>query len=194
MMSFIRTTMIGGVIFLIPFAVVILVIGKVVPIMRKIVEPLAAFIPFESVVGLKIPVLLTTVLLLITCFLAGLLARTRSASRLAGALESSLLGRIPGYDLLQSISADVAGQTEAAQRQVVLVQLDDGWQLGLRMEQIGGDRWVAVFIPDSPTPQTGAVLIVEAGRVRPANISVTELFACYRKRGLGIRRLLEDRK
>lgn len=184
--------MIGGVMFLLPFAVIILVLGKVVPVVSKIVEPLAAMIPFESVVGLKIPVILTGLLLLTACFLAGLLARTRSASRLAGALERSLLGRIPGYDLLQSISADITGQTETAQRQVVLVQLDDAWQLALRIDHIGSGEWVAVFIPDSPTPQTGAVLIVEKDRVKPTNISVKEMFVCFRNRGAGLHRLFKD--
>ena len=80
MTGFLKTTMIGGILFLVPFAVLAVILGKVVPFAQKLADPLAELIPFESVVGFDVPVLLALVLIFLFCFLVGLLAKTRAAS------------------------------------------------------------------------------------------------------------------
>ena len=190
MTGFFKTTILGGILFLVPFAVLVVVLGKILPIAHKLVDPLAERIPYESVVGLDVPVLLTVAMILLFCFAVGLLAKTRVAKHLVKTLETSLLGKIPGYDLLQSMSADVAGVEGKDGHQVILVRFDEAWQFGLRLENISNGKLVAVFIPDSPTPQTGSVMMVEADRVKPTNIPITALFSCLKNRGTGLRKLL----
>jgi hypothetical protein len=72
MIRFIRTTIVGGILFLVPFGVLIFVLGQVIPVAQKIVQPLAALIPFSSLIGLNIPVLLTGLLMLLICFVTRL--------------------------------------------------------------------------------------------------------------------------
>ncbi|MEM7463614.1 MAG: DUF502 domain-containing protein [Pseudomonadota bacterium] len=190
MTGFLKTTIIGGILFLVPFAVLAVVLGKVFPIAQKLVAPLADFIPFDSIIGLNVPIALTSALILLLCFGVGLLAKTRIAKYLVNRLENSVMRKIPGYELLQSISADVAGVGGKDGHRVVLVRFDDAWQFGLKIDEISGGKLVAVFIPDSPTPQTGAMMMVEADRVRPTNIPIASLFACLTHRGNGLRKLL----
>lgn len=193
MNGFFKTTILGGVLFLVPFAALAIVLGKVVPIAQKLADPLADLFPFKSLVGFEVPVLLALLLILLFCFVAGLLAKTRAANYLVRTLEVSLLKKIPGYDLLQSMSADIAGTEDKdgkVDHQVVLVRFDDAWQFGLRIDNISGGKLIAVFIPDSPTPQTGSVLMVEADRVKATNIPITSVFACLKNRGTGLRKLL----
>jgi uncharacterized membrane protein len=191
MTGFFKNTVTGGLLFLVPIAVLIMVLAKITPIARKVTDPLAGYIPVESVVGLKIPVLLTALLILLTCFVAGLLANTGPAKRLVTGLEDTVLGRIPGYSLLKSMSEDIVGAEGGAANQVVLVRFDEAWQFGLKIEEVSSGKLIAVFIPDSPTPQTGALLFVEANRVQPTSLSINQVFACLKNRGTGVHKLLK---
>jgi hypothetical protein len=47
-----------------------------------------------------------------------------------------------------------------------------------------------VFIMDSPTPQSGAVMIVETNRVHASDIPLTKAFGALSARGLGLGELV----
>ncbi len=194
MIAFLRTTVIGGIVFLLPFAVLAIVFEHVLPIVHKVIDPIADRIPVQSIIGLEIPVLATIFTLLMGCFLLGLLARTKLAKGMVRAVELSFLDSIPGYSVLKSMSADFEPSQGQGAHSVVLVQFDDAWQLGLKMEEIASGEMVAVFIPDSPTPQTGSVLIVDAKRVRPTNIPILTAFSCLRGRGAGLGKAIASKR
>ena len=194
MFSFFKTTVIGGLLFMVPFAVLVIVFEKITPIAKKIVQPIADLIPAESFVGLDVPVILTVIAILLLCFLIGLFARTRIATRLIGGMEQSVLRRIPGYSFLKTVSSDIADDDGKPADRVVLVQFDDAWQLGLKVDELNEGRFATVFIPDSPTPETGSVMIVSADRVVPANLSLVSAFSCLKARGAGISNILKTQE
>jgi uncharacterized membrane protein len=76
-----RTTLMGGLLFLMPVTVLLIILGKALGIAHKLVYPLAARIPIESVIGLRTPMLITIALLVLLCFMAGLVARTALAGK-----------------------------------------------------------------------------------------------------------------
>jgi len=190
MAGFIKTTVVGGLLFLLPLVVLIIVFDKVASVLRPVVDPIAALLPFESLIGLEIPVVLSAILMIAICFVAGLIARAHIAQSFVQTIEVKLLNKVPGYNLLKDISKEISVPHNQTARKVVLVQLDDAWQLGLRIEDLTDDKHVAVFIPDSPTPQSGSVLIVSEDRIKPTNITIMQLFTCLKDRGSGISRAL----
>ena len=78
-----------------------------------------------------------------------------------------------------------------------LVETDDGWAFALLVER-EPTGFCTVFLPDSPTPTTGSVRIVEATRVRPLDVSMLNLLACLTRSGAGAgalaERVLGDRR
>jgi hypothetical protein len=66
-----RMSLVGGVLFLVPILVLAVILGKAFGIAHKIVMPLAAHLPIESVLGLETPRVLASALLLLFCFLTG---------------------------------------------------------------------------------------------------------------------------
>jgi uncharacterized membrane protein len=66
----IRTTLVGGLLFLVPITVLGIVLGKALALGHKLVGPLAARIPVQSVIGLRTPALLAISLIVLLCFLA----------------------------------------------------------------------------------------------------------------------------
>jgi len=189
LLQFLRTTLVGGLLFLVPIAVLAMVVGKALAVVYKVVEPLAEHLPFHSVIGLRTPVLLAVAILVGFCFLTGFFARTVLAQKLVRRLESSVLRNVPGYQLLKGMGESMLGVEKEGAYPVVLVRFDDAWQLGFQIETLENGL-VAVFIPDAPNPQSGSVHLLTPDRVTPANIPPAAALKCLQRLGAGSRTLL----
>jgi uncharacterized membrane protein len=186
---FFRTTLIGGLLFLVPIIVVVAVFGKALALTHKLMDPLAEHIPVESIVGLRTPMLLAIVVIVLFCFLAGLFARTALAQQFVGGLEEAVLSKIPGYEMLKSTGESILGVEDEEGHPVVLMRLDDAWQIGFRIEELQNGL-VAVYIPGAPDARSGSVLFVTPDRVIPAGVSAAPTLKCLRGLGVGARELL----
>lgn len=186
-----RTTVLGGALFLVPFVVLIIILGKAVEIARDIMMPLAEILPFKSFVGLETPWFLGVVFLLLVCFLAGLFARTNMARNILNWLEDNLLSNLPGYSFIKNLGEEFAGETPTRNYQSVMVRFDDAFQLGFLVERIDGGK-VVVFIPDSPNPWSGGVFVIDMERITMLDEASTAAFQTLRKLGAGTGDLIKD--
>ncbi len=162
-MSFIKTTIIGGLLFLVPVIVVIMVVGKALSLMMAVAEPMAAWFPIESLGGVAVANVVAALLILLLCFAAGLLARTRPARRFARSVEDSILQKIPGYSLVKGITSSLS-EDDAEDMHVVLVSLGYSMRLGVEIERFGGER-VVVYFPGAPNAWAGNLHIVDEEQV-----------------------------
>lgn len=173
LLQFVRTTLAGGILFLVPVVVLVMILGKALAVAHKLADPLAARLPMESVVGLRTPVLLAITVLVVFCFIAGFFARTALAKKMVQGLAAAVLSKVPGYALLKSVSESLLGVEPQRAYPVVLARLDETWQIGL----------VAVFIPDAPNPQSGAVVFLTPEQFQPTNISLAAALKCLKYHG-----------
>ncbi len=180
----------GGVFFLAPFIVLIIILSKAFQIIRVVTVPLADKIPVESFVGFETPKLLAVLILILLCFFAGLFAKTSLAKKLVNWLEKVLLSNLPGYTYMKNLGEEAAGIAPAHGQEAVLARFDDGWQIGFIVERISEGR-VVVFIPDAPSPWTGAVFIFNEDRVKPLNVPSTAAVKCLQKLGEGTGKLVK---
>jgi uncharacterized membrane protein len=168
---FIRTTVIGGVVFLVPFIVIVFVLGKAFQLMSHVAAPLSKVVPLETVGDIAVVNLIAIGLILLLCFLAGLIARTAVADSLVHGLETRVLSHIPIYEFVKGMTSSVVEAEKGEAMTPVLVRLDDYAQLAFEMERTGtGD--VVVYLPGAPNPWSGAVCIVSPDRVTPLGASV----------------------
>lgn len=158
MIKFIKTTILGGLVFLVPVVVIIIVVLKAASVMMAVAEPMAALVPFDSIGGIALANILAAVIVLLICFVAGLVARTRRAKALANAAETAVLQKLPGYAFLKGITSTLSPD-ETAGLKPVLVARGSTARVGLEVERIGDDR-VAVYFPGSPNAWSGVVEIV----------------------------------
>jgi uncharacterized membrane protein len=100
-LRFLRTTLVGGLLFLVPIIVVVAIIGKALGLAHKLVDPLAERLPVESVIGLRTPALLALGVIVVFCSLAGLFARTALAQKIVNGLEAAVLSNVPGYEFFK---------------------------------------------------------------------------------------------
>jgi uncharacterized membrane protein len=112
------------------------------------------------------------------------MARTRLGRRLSAWFEESILGGLPQYRMAKSMAEGFAQIESGTGMHPVLVRVDDGWQLAYRLEELHGG-WVAVFMPQSPTPMSGNFLYVAAHRIRPLPISMPAAMKLVKAVGVG---------
>jgi uncharacterized membrane protein len=190
-LQFIRTTFVGGILFLVPIAALVIILGKALALAHKVGDPLAAHLPPEVGFGLRMPLLLAVGVLIIFSFLAGIFARTVYAEKITNRLETTLLSKVPGYALLKSTGASMLGAEGASAYPVVMVRFDDSHQLGLRTDVLANGR-VAVFIPGTPDPQSGTVHFVAADRVQLTGLPLATAMQLLKNYGAGTGALLRD--
>lgn len=177
-------TIVGGILFLVPFMLLIIILGKALEITGSIIAPVAARIPIESAIGLETPKILAAFLLILICLVAGLFARTQTAKRMVSWLENTLLSNLPGYSFMKNLGEEVAGKSPTQSYQSILVRFDDAWQIGFLVERTP-DGHVVVFIPGSPSPWSGDVFIVNEDRITLIDEATTSSVKCLQRLGEG---------
>lgn len=170
---FMRTTAIGGLMFLLPLVVVGAAIGQVAPVVMTIAESIHKLLPGLSKIpgGIALLILLAIVILLLICFVAGILARRSFIHRLSEWFEKKITLLFPRYAILKDQMADSIGsdQTKADMKPVV-VRFDDHMQVGFETERNDQVPFVSVYLPGSPDPWAGRVVLVESERIEPLDV------------------------
>lgn len=184
-----KTTLIGGVVLLLPLVVALAVLGQGVALVGKAAAPLIALLPQKTVGGVALASLATLALLLLLCFAAGLLARRAVGRRLSETFENKLHALYPRYTVFKAMTQGLAGGGEAQALRVVLVSFDDHQMLAMEVERLADGR-VVLFLPGAPDPWSGNVVLVAAHRVSPVPAELAALNRILKGLGHGSARLL----
>ena len=182
--QFVRTTVVGGLFFLAPIVVLIVILAKAFDYAKKGLNAVLVHFPAASDLSAGAATVLSVTIIALVCFLAGLIAHTVIAQRVINALESSVLSKIPGYDYLKQESASALGVAEIAELPVVFVPMEGGWQLGVQTEALSGGL-VSIFVPGAPNPHSGSVFFFSTDNVRPAGVKLVAALNCLRRCGAG---------
>jgi uncharacterized membrane protein len=179
-----KTTILGGVLFLVPIAVIAVILGKVFQISMMIVEPLDRIIPIDSFAGVAFVNVLAIVLILLVCFLGGLLARYGWLAERIGKVDGLLIDLMPGYAVAKGVIGSVAKEDDiTALLKAVVVRFDDYDQIAFEIER---DATKAViFLPGSPSTWTGATIVVDLDRVTEMNMPTHKTMKLMRLLGRG---------
>ena len=179
---FVRTTVLGGLFFLIPIVVLGIVIAKALEYTNKFLRILTSQILAASELSATGATVMSIVVVALACFFAGLLARTVTAQKLIKVLEDSILSHIPAYEYLKQEGASALGLTEIGELPVVFVPMEGGWQLGVQTDTLSNGL-VSIFVPGAPNPHSGAVFFFSADTVRPAGIKLIGGLNCLKRCG-----------
>jgi uncharacterized membrane protein len=115
---------------------------------------------------------------------AGLFARTNGGKAIIHRFENSFLGGIPQYRLAKGIAEGFAQIESAEGVKPVIVSIEGGWQIGYLIEVLEND-WVAVFLPQAPTPMSGNVMYLPIDRVRLLKITMKQAMTIVKRIGIG---------
>ena len=185
--EFLKTTIIGGTSFLLPVALVVLVLSYALRLVKHIATPISHSLQLDQlgdVAGVGAATLLSVLALILVSFAAGIAARTAVGARVTRWSETSVFGRIPHYQLIKSMAEGLAHIESASGLKPALVSIEDGWQIRYLLEKLEND-WVAVFLPQAPTPMSGNIMYLPISRVRPLGITMIQAMSIVKAIGVG---------
>jgi uncharacterized membrane protein len=193
MKGFLKTTIIGGIVFLVPVGILLAALGHALRFVVKAIQPVSSGLHLDQigkVAGIGIVTILAILLLVLVAFVAGLIARTRIGGRISGWFETSFFDNFPKYQTFKSMAQGLE-QIEGTDHGLkpALVSAEGGWQIGYLLEPLEND-WVAVFIPHAPTPMAGTIKYFPSDRVRSLNIPMSQLTEIVKNIGVGSRAAL----
>lgn len=191
-LKIIKATFLGGILFLVPLVVLLIILEKGYGIIQKVTLPLVSHMPRVHVLGIAIQELTGTIIIILICFTAGLLARTANAKKLIQKLENGVLSFVPGYSFMKNMNENIMGFESNQDLKVILVPTDAGWQFAFLIEQIDENNFT-VFVPDAPNPWSGSVCFVEKKDIKEVGITQKQALACIRKLGFGSKELLKNK-
>lgn len=184
MRKFILTTILGGVVFLIPFIIVDVLLVKGFMIMHTLAEKVHMFLPLDSIVGLPFVKILALLFLVGSCFVSGLIAKSIWGRNIQNRIDDLLLQLVPGYAWIKGMTSNVNEEEAAAVLKPVWIRFDDQYQVGFEVERCE-EGLVAIFLPGAPDPRSGILSYVESDRVEGLDLSFGEVVRNIRKLGLG---------
>jgi uncharacterized membrane protein len=191
--EFVKTTLAGGFLFLVPVVLTVILVGKALQLAGQVLAPVARLVPVEALAGVVVLDLLAVTAVLALCFAAGLVVRTRAGGALGARLERAVLGRMPGYTLVKSISRGLVGLESGSEVSVALARIEDAWVLSFVLERHASGLFT-VFVPSAPTPGVGSIYFLTEDRLRRLDVPVSAAVACIMRLGVGSRDLLEKQR
>lgn len=182
--QFLKTTVIGGLVVLVPVAVSVYIISAVIKKVLSVLAPIAKELHVQSVGGVAVVEIVAILVVFAACFFFGLLVRTAVGQSLGSWIEEKVLNLLPGYRLIKKVSLQFAGGSEAAHWSPVLIKVGDSRQIGFLVEEHSSGE-VTVFIPSAPAVSIGAVHMVKAELVQKLDVSMRQVVDCLTQLGIG---------
>jgi uncharacterized membrane protein len=175
--EFIKTTLIGGVLVILPIYIAVLLLAKMIVALLALLKPLTEHIP----AGIEFRQIIAILLLLAFCFVVGLVVRTGPGLRVKNAFERAVLQKLPGYTFLRGLAGRLTGRSEGHALQPALVEIEDALVRALIVEEL--DDSYTVLVPSAPTPMAGSIYILARDRVHPVDIPFTRAIGVFSKWG-----------
>jgi uncharacterized membrane protein len=180
LVQFLKTTLIGGLMIVLPIWVAVLLLLKAITGALGMLRPIAKLLPqtvvHEDLVALG--------LLVLVCFVVGLLIRTRPGQHLREWLARHVFERIPGFSVVRSMARQLAGDVTEQSFQPALAEIEDALVPAFIVEK-HADGKLTVFVSSSPTPMAGAIYILPPERVHPVDVPLHKAMVCISKWGTG---------
>jgi len=187
--EFVVSAFVGGLLIVAPLYLAVLLLLKAMQSAVAFVRPFAmvlpAWFPAEHVLSL--------LLVLLVCFLIGVIVRTPAGRALRERIETSLFDRLPGYALLRSLTQRLAGQEEENVWQPALAEIEEALVPAFIIEALA-DGHFTVFVPSVPTPLAEAVYILSRERVHPLDVPFTQALKSVSRWGSGSKELVAAMK
>jgi uncharacterized membrane protein len=201
--NFFRTTLLGGVIVILPAIILILAFKWLFGGVGNAIEPLTNLVvealPVPQEYNRPVATLIVLSVIILGCFFFGLFVRTKLGLMIFSGFEKSLLSKAPGYKMIKETVNQLLGKKSSPFSSVALVNIYGNDTL---MTAFITDRhdngMVTVFVPTGPNPTSGFIYHLDQSQVHPVSVSVESamraVISCGAGSGELIKGLAKDAK
>jgi uncharacterized membrane protein len=188
--NFIKSMVIGGLVFFIPLMILIVILQKAFQIAAVLVKPIIKLLDLTNLFGIGGEIIIAVIIILFILYLGGLISNTLIAKKTIGKLEDTILSKVPGYDIIKKTGESFIGFENNNSLTTVLARIEDAWQFAFLIEEIEGEQY-AVYIPGAPNPLSGSIYFLEKERIKKTSVSMKDTMKCLRGLGVGSKKLLK---
>ena len=185
--EFLITTLIGGIVVLLPIVILVWVVRLIVTLLQSILRPITSLIQLEVPdIVLNLIAFLAVVAL---CFLIGLIIRTRAGSAIYNYVEKNWLEKLPTYGSIRDIVQQFTGRKKQPFNQVVTLEA-----LGVKMTGFVTDEkgdMFTIFVPTAPNPTNGFVFHVHRNQLQFVDVKTEAAMRTVVGMGVGSQDLLK---
>lgn len=182
---FIKTTITGGLLFLIPTSLIIIVLSRVIRWLRPLMRPLVTALDVDRPAGMIVLTALCLLTLAFICFIAGLMISLDKSRKIRRAVEEIVLKFLPGFEYLKVMAGEVTGTDSASKWKAGLLADGDAWVIAFIVDE-HPNGMTTLFVPESPRADSGNTKIVETASLRFHQIGMREAYLALRHYGAGL--------
>jgi uncharacterized membrane protein len=184
-LNFLKTTILGGLLVIVPLFLVFLVLTEAVDMVIAVVHPFAVMLPGEWVASERVARFLALGILLGLCFLIGLATRTRRGVSSGRWMERTVLQRVPGYAMAKTLTKQfTGGEGESRFAPAVLRSREGDLTLAYIIEE-HDNGYFTLLLPSSPVGTAGSLRYVSGERVKRLQVPLSRVFNCVTQYGIG---------
>jgi uncharacterized membrane protein len=185
-LSFLKASIVGGLLVILPIALVTFLLEEAYDAVVAIVEPITATLPVEELGGIGVATIVAIGIIITLCFMTGLAMQTGIGNRLGNWLENAVLGHLPGYRMMKTLSrqiAGAAGEGDTFFSPAVLSLPQDSRQLVYLIED-HGNGFSTIMIPSAPAATSGPVQYVRTDRLQKLKVPLGKVMQSLQECGL----------
>ena len=191
-LKFLRTTAIGGIFFLLPLTVVGMLLGQVISVVWTASGAVSGYLPEESPLGYAMLFMSGLAIVVLVCFAAGLIARRALGRKFTATTEKYLLMLFPRYAIFkEQLSGNIGGNEFHNAMHPVRLECIDHSRIAMEIERDGES--VTLFVPGSPDPWSGSVIVASIDKVTPLDTNFGDAMATFEHLGRKTQQVLSQR-
>jgi len=192
--EFIKSTIVGGLLVILPVALFLFVLTWLFGLVRKVISPLTIIVIEKSPLQGIIADVFVIALLVGACFAVGVVIRTSLGKWLYSILDSKIFMKAPGYTLIKETVSQFFGKKKSPFSSVALVQIFGNETLVsafITDEHENGS--CTVFVPTGPNPTSGNIYHLPRNQVHPVDVPVEDAMRSIISCGAGSTNLIAKR-
>lgn len=195
--NFFKTTLLGGVIVILPAIILILAFKWLFGVVGNAIEPLTNLVVENITLPDRYNEIIATLIVLsvivLGCFLFGLFVRTRLGQMIYNSFEHSFLSKAPGYKMIKETVNQFLGKKESPFSSVALVRIFENETMVTAFITDRHDNgMVTVFVPTGPNPTSGFIYHLKEEYVHPVDASVEDAMRSVISCGAGSEALVKQ--
>ncbi|MBU1397479.1 MAG: DUF502 domain-containing protein, partial [Proteobacteria bacterium] len=153
--SFLKTSILGGVVVILPMFIFIMVFKWLFGWVTDIIHPLTDFIVIKANMSKIIADALVIAIIVISCFIIGIIVKTKIGKFIHEKLESRILKIAPGYSTIKEIVMQFIGKKFPFSSVVLVRIFENDTLVTAFITDSHTDGSYTLFVPTAPNPTSG---------------------------------------
>ena len=171
MKAFIRTSVLGGIVVILPIVILIFVFNFVFDFITDRIQPLTNVVIKRYEIPEISADIFVIFIIIMVCFVVGAFATTRLGKLIYRSIENRILKAAPGYSMIKETIVQILGEKESPFSTVALARIFENETLvSSFVTDRHPDGSFTIFMPTGPNPTSGNIYHLKAEYVHPVEL------------------------